>query len=106
VLAHLSALLAEQLRSIDKMGRIGGEEFAIMLVDTHAEDAAVVIDRLLAAIRHKPAEHPETHQSISFTASIGCTESHPEDDELTALSRADRALYVAKQAGRDRHAWI
>jgi diguanylate cyclase (GGDEF)-like protein len=106
VLVHLAQLLSAQLRSIDKLGRIGGEEFAIMLVDTRAEAAAGIIERLLQAIRSKPAEHPETHQPIAFTASIGCTESLPEDDELTALSRVDRALYIAKQGGRDRHAWV
>ena len=87
-------------------GRIGGEEFAIMLVDTPADSAVGVVDRLLDAIRHKPADHPASHQPIAFTASIGCTESQPEDDELTALARADRALYIAKQSGRDRHAWV
>lgn len=105
VLVHLAHVLNEQLRSIDKLARIGGEEFAIMLVDTPADGAGTVIERLLATIRSKPAEHPETHQPISFTASIGCTESLPGDDELAAISRADRALYVAKQGGRDRHSW-
>ena len=106
VLIHLSALLQEQLRSIDKLGRIGGEEFAIMLVDTPADAADIVVRRLLDAIRSRPAEHPESHRPITFTASIGCTERHPNDDELTSLSRADRALYAAKQDGRDRHHWI
>ncbi len=106
VLVHLSALLQEQLRSIDKLGRIGGEEFAIMLVDTPADAAGIVVGRLLEAIRNRPAEHPESHRPIAFTASIGCTERHPDDDELTSLSRADRALYAAKQDGRNRSHWI
>ena len=92
VLVHVAALLTEQLRGIDKLARIGGEEFAIMLVDTPADSAAGVVGRLLDAIRHKPAEHPASHQPIAFTASIGCTESLPDDDELSALARADRAL--------------
>ena len=79
---------------------------AIMLVDTPADSAAGVVERLLDAIRHKPADHPASHQPIAFTASIGCTESQPEDDKLTALARADRALYIAKQSGRNRHAWV
>ena len=106
VLVHLSALLGEQLRSVDKLARMGGEEFAIMLADTPAEGAGTVIERLLDAIRNKAAEHPETHLPIRITASIGCTESRPEDDELTALARADRALYAAKQGGRNRHVWV
>lgn len=106
VLVHLSKLLQEHLRSIDKLGRIGGEEFAIMLVDTSAEGADIVVGRLLDAIRSQPAEHPENHRPIAFTASIGCTERHPDDDELTSLSRADRALYAAKQEGRNRHHWV
>ena len=53
-----AALLTEQLRGIDKLACIGGEEFAIMLVDTLADSAAGVVERLLDAIRHKPADHP------------------------------------------------
>lgn len=105
VLVHLSNLLAEQLRSIDKLARIGGEEFAILLVDTSAEAAATVIERLLATIRSKPASHPESGQPIVITASIGCTESKAEDDEQSPFVRADRALYAAKQGGRDQHCW-
>ena len=105
VLVHLSNLLAEQLRSIDKLARIGGEEFAILLVDTSAEAAATVIERLLATIRSKPASHPESGQPIAITASIGCTESKAEDDEQSPFVRADRALYAAKQGGRDQHCW-
>src|SRR5574343_149708 len=59
VLAHLAALLTEQFRSIDKLARIGGEEFAILLVDTKAEGAANVIERLLNAIRQQPTVLPE-----------------------------------------------
>lgn len=106
VLVHLSHLLQEHLRSIDKLGRIGGEEFAIMLVDTPADAAEIVVGRLLDAIRSRPAEHPESHRPIPFTASIGCTQRHLDDDELTSLSRADRALYAAKQDGRNRSHWI
>lgn len=105
VLAHLAALLTEQLRSIDKLARIGGEEFAILLVDTNAEGAANVIERLLNAIRQQPTVLPESGKTIAITASIGCTESRDEDNEQSALVRADRALYAAKQAGRDQHCW-
>jgi diguanylate cyclase (GGDEF)-like protein len=76
------------------------------LAGCSADSAVGVVERLLDAIRHKPADHPASHQPIAFTASIGCTESQPEDDELTDLARADRALYIAKQSGRDRHAWV
>lgn len=105
VLAHLSGLMAEQLRSIDKLARIGGEEFAILLVDTAAEAAETVIERLLTAIRSKPTSHPESGKAIAITASIGCTAIKADDNEQSALVRADRALYAAKQGGRDRHCW-
>lgn len=105
VLIHLSGLLAEQLRSIDKLARIGGEEFAILLVDTPAEAATTVIERLLATIRSKPTDHPDSGKPIAITASIGCTESKADDDEQSPFVRADRALYAAKQGGRDQHCW-
>lgn len=105
VLVHLSGLLAKQLRSIDKLARIGGEEFAILLIDTSADAAATVIERLLATIRSNPASHPENGKPIAITASIGCTESKADDDEQSPFVRADRALYAAKQGGRDQHCW-
>lgn len=106
VLSHLAKLLGQQLRTVDRLGRIGGEEFAILLVDTPAESAIGVVDRLLDTLRNTTVRRTESPEGIRFTASLGCTESRPEDDELSIMARADRALYAAKQAGRDRQAWV
>lgn len=102
VLAHLAQLLRASLRNVDIVGRIGGEEFAVVLVETNAAMAAPVIDRLLERIRETTVTLADG-MPLQFTASIGSTEILWGDTIDTAIQRADEALYTAKNAGRDRH---
>lgn len=102
VLSRLSLLLGTSLRNVDLIGRIGGEEFAVLLVETSAQMAQPVIDRLIEHIRETPVTLPDG-TSLSFTASIGSTEILWGDTIDTAIQRADEALYSAKKGGRDRH---
>jgi diguanylate cyclase (GGDEF)-like protein len=89
------------LRSSDFFGRIGGEEFAVLLPQTDAAGSLEVAERLrlaVAGIRLPLA----TGQVISVTTSIGSTQLWPSDAALdAALSRADKALYAAKSHGRN-----
>ena len=102
VLAHLAQLLKSSVRSVDIVGRIGGEEFAVVLVETNAQMAAPVIDRLLERIREGSVTLADA-TVLKFTASIGSTEILWADTIDTAIQRADEALYTAKKTGRDRH---
>ena len=94
-------MASESLRDSDIMGRLGGEEFAILLPETNLEAAAFVAERL----RQNIADHPvvTVKGSVPCTVSVGVTRLLPADtniDEL--LHRADQALYRAKNAGRNR----
>jgi len=84
------------LRSADAIGRLGGEEFVVVLPETTLDVAQVVAER----IRRKVADLPVPE---SFTVSIGVTTNQGGDDTVEALlARADRAMYQAKQDGRNR----
>lgn len=97
----LARVLRETVRETDVAARIGGEEFALLLPETTAAQAAALAERLrqkLAAIRVL-VERAE----LRFTASFGVAECDEQASNLDALlSRADAALYQAKQQGRDR----
>jgi diguanylate cyclase (GGDEF)-like protein len=100
VLAHLIDACKRQLRDSDLLGRLVGVEFAILLPRTSLDDAAMVAERMRAAIE---GERVKTERAmISLTASFGVTTIRPDDSTVTLLARADEALRVAKKAGRNR----
>jgi diguanylate cyclase (GGDEF)-like protein len=104
VLREFSAILLNELRKVDSAGRIGGEEFAVLLPDTDMEAARIFADRL----RHKV--EAEAHAGLyptcpthPITVSIGIAAMKSADTSVDAsLVRADEALYRAKEAGRNR----
>ncbi|WP_051341351.1 GGDEF domain-containing protein [Azospirillum halopraeferens] len=89
------------LRAGDVFGRLGGEEFAVFLPDTDAAAACAVAERLRAGTAATVV--PAGAAELRFTVSIGVAAcAHAEGTVDTLLSRADRALYGAKAAGRNR----
>jgi diguanylate cyclase (GGDEF)-like protein/PAS domain S-box-containing protein len=101
VLTALARLWEGALRGIDHLGRLGGEEFAVLMPDTDLAAATVVAERLRArtAAETIACEGYE----LSCTVSGGIALLQPEDQDIdAALGRADRALYRAKTAGRNR----
>ena len=83
------------LRRADAIGRLGGEEFVVVLPETSTEVARVVAERIRAQVAH--LESP-----AGFTVSIGVTTNRVGNDSVDALmARADRAMYQAKEQGRD-----
>jgi len=101
VLQALSQMLLDELRNVDLVGRIGGEEFAILFPEIGKEAALDVCQRLLVRIRG--ARVTAEAKEINFTVSMGISEVVLAGDEADAvLKRADQALYRAKQGGRDR----
>ena len=101
VLTTLAHALQEQTRQQDVVGRIGGEEFAIVLPETSIETASELAERIRAHVRAVNLVADGT--PLTVTASLGVAEVRPADRSAEeALRRADEALYRAKRLGRDR----
>ena len=102
VLRAISARCAGVIRESDLLGRVGGEEFCVMLPET-AEDAACIVAEDLRDIIARTAIPTAQGDPVQVTASFGVAtrqQAHASFESL--LSRADSALYAAKQAGRNR----
>lgn len=91
----------ESLRDQDLIGRMGGEEFAVLLQEVAEVDAMEVADKLRQRLECSPLKSEGVE--IQMTVSIGVAVSHPKErDFLSLLKRADKALYAAKHNGRNR----
>lgn len=100
VLAHFVHLCHESLREDDICGRLGGEEFAIILSGATEARAFEAAERLRDAVH--TSRIPVDDRTLQFTISAGVAQWHPRDDANSWLRRADAALYLAKSHGRDR----
>ncbi|WP_158890255.1 MULTISPECIES: diguanylate cyclase [unclassified Pseudomonas] len=102
-LQQVASALADELRAGDCLARYGGEEFAILCTPSREEDAAKLAQRLLDAVRRLEIPHLAPHAGPRVTVSIGGACARPDHDcAETFIEAADRQLYWAKQAGRDR----
>ena len=101
VIAKFVSEISNCVRTEDLVGRLGGEEFAVVLVETDASKAEAVANRIRNTI--KQFSFPSATKPFSITCSIGISAPVLEDKGIAcSLNRADEALYVAKQTGRDR----
>jgi diguanylate cyclase (GGDEF)-like protein len=101
-LQQVAKILKEDLRSYDRVGRWGGEEFMLILPDTDLDDAVVVAERIRVKIGEMKItlESGETF-SIHISLGVACVSVH--GSSLSKLiDSADHAMYQAKQAGRNR----
>ncbi|PAJ73289.1 GGDEF domain-containing protein [Pseudoalteromonas sp. NBT06-2] len=96
VLVQFSRLLQQSIRGIDTVFRFGGDEFAI-LIDDNQEKACNLIANRIQALMHEDA----LLAKHKITASIGFTLAQVKDDNISIFERADKALYKAKNNGRD-----
>lgn len=106
VLRRVALLLEEQVRGSDLLARIGGEEFAVLAVDTGLIEANQLAERLRAAIENAGAI-AVGHASIPVTISVGVVSRRIQGGEISRaperlLAAADDALYRAKRNGRNR----
>jgi diguanylate cyclase (GGDEF)-like protein len=102
VLQNVSVLMRDALRSADIFGRTGGEEFAAVIVETDGDHAMDVAQRLCAAVASASIV-PRGAERVPVTVSIGLTQLKGRAIGFTSLLKeADRAMYAAKQAGRNR----
>lgn len=102
VLQHLANICRNAFREVDVIGRLGGEEFAILMPETSKAKATEVAERLRTTVAEsKVSIGPGL--PIVFTISIGVAAHNSKDDNIDVLlNSADKALYAAKNAGRNR----
>jgi diguanylate cyclase (GGDEF)-like protein len=98
VLQHFATGSAEMLQ-YRRLGRMGGEEFLLLLPDARANDALHIIEEMRTNL--PPIRLIEGALDLPYTFSAGVTEALPQDDRTSILYRADRALYAAKADGRN-----
>jgi len=98
VLKRLSGVLVKEMRLVDVVARLGGEEFAIVLPETDPEATLFTAERVRCAVKEEFSGPP-----LTLTVSCGVAALPADGETLPALlSAADRALYAAKEQGRDR----
>ncbi len=104
LLAGLAELLRANLRSIDIIGRFGGEEFCVALLDTGLRQAVKAAEKLRRSVERRDFEGGGEQPGGRLTVSIGVAElaTGRDEDAAALLERADRALYRAKAGGRNR----
>lgn len=106
VLTGIAQGAASALRSSDILGRLGGEEFALLLPDTDLAGAVRVAERVREAIAARELQVEPNEQGVSavvrVTVSLGVAELRSNEPFESLLKRADRALYAAKDLGRNR----
>ncbi|BFI95186.1 MAG: hypothetical protein RSP_06960 [Rhodanobacter sp.] len=102
VLVGFASTCQAGLREMDLLGRLGGEEFGLLLPEAETGDALAVAERLRGALESLAIRTPRGDE-IRFTVSIGlCMLSGGSDTYETLMAHADKALYDAKQSGRNR----
>jgi diguanylate cyclase (GGDEF)-like protein len=101
VLKKLVSICWDQIRPYDILGRVGGEEFGITLVDCDIQKASVVMERLRKSVEQHTVV--SNGLEVNITISIGVAQLDNESDTWeTVMNLADKALYRAKTAGRNR----
>ncbi len=100
VLQEIARRISNCIRGSDMLFRYGGEEFTILLSNTDTDGARLLAERIRHCICRQPVVLDE--QQIDCSVSIGIATLQPDDIGLSLFERADKALYEAKQAGRDR----
>ena len=101
VIRQTARLLRETMRTTDIAGRYGGEEFVIILADTAMDGAQIFAERLRSVIGDQTVRHDQ--HEIRYTISLGVAEMQERiESPKQWIECADRALYEAKHAGRNR----
>jgi len=101
VLKGLVNLVSHNIRGLDVLSRVGGEEFFVLMPAISEQDAQRAMTRLLDEVRREVFT-VDKGDSLHITISIGLTMVHANDSLPSTMERADKAMYQAKQSGRDR----
>lgn len=102
ILRRIAKLLSEQLNGIGEAFRYGGEEFLVMIPDMHTDRALLITEEIRQKVENLRFVSAKTKQRLpKLTISIGLSEMQSSDEFEAVLSRADDAMYRAKNAGRN-----
>jgi diguanylate cyclase (GGDEF)-like protein len=101
VLVRFSQIIKSCLRTNDSAYRYGGEEFTVILPETAGAEAKTVAQRIRSALEAERFS-PENGKKVQITISIGVTEYHSKEELSTFIQRADKAMYLSKQNGRNK----
>lgn len=101
-LQMVSRTIESSLRSYDRAGRFGGEEFLIILGDADTDTALQIAERVREAVATDILQHDGQALTISLSLGIACREAHGNETVDQLLIKADAALYKAKREGRNR----
>lgn len=101
VLREVSKRIKENIRQIDLVGRYGGEEFSVILIETDKNQARFAAERIRKAIEEKEIRVYDEDLKITISIGISVFPEHADTKEAL-IEKADEALYRAKQAGRNR----
>ncbi|MFW6086667.1 MAG: GGDEF domain-containing protein, partial [Myxococcota bacterium] len=102
VLAEVAARLCSGVREIDVVARYGGEEFLLVLPSTHFAGSLAVADRVWRAVGEVPFEVGETSHQVTISVGVALYPSRDVTTKDQLLKASDKALYQAKEDGRDR----
>src|SRR4030042_2045942 len=95
----ISKRIKECIRQIDTAARYGGDEFAVILLNTSLDDAIIVAQRMVDAVANSQATWHKEQIPLSFSVGLGQYDPDTTPEDIT--SRSDQALYMAKQAGKN-----
>jgi diguanylate cyclase (GGDEF)-like protein len=101
VLVRFSQIIKSCLRTNDSAYRYGGEEFTVILPVTSGAEAKTVAQRIRSALEAERFS-PENEEDVRITISIGVTEYQHKEELSTFIQRADKAMYISKQNGRNK----
>jgi len=99
VIKEISKRIKECIRQIDTAARYGGDEFAVILLNTSLIDASVVAKRMVDAVAKTPTAWNKEQIPLSISVGLGQYNAQASPEDIT--SRSDQALYAAKQAGKN-----
>jgi diguanylate cyclase (GGDEF)-like protein len=99
VIREISKRIKECIRQIDTAARYGGDEFAVILLNSSLEDATIVAQRMVDAVANSHTTWQKEHIQLSISVGLGQYDAETTPEDIT--SRSDQALYMAKQAGKN-----
>ena len=102
VLVRLGQVIKSCLRKMDSAYRYGGEEFTVILPETEGDEAATVAERIRSSVSLEKFFPKDQGEHYTITISIGVTEYIRDEEVAIFVQRADKAMYLSKQSGRNR----